>query len=70
MASVAGGDLVDPVPDLGNPGVDSGEVFLAAADAPRDDTNLLHAVVAHLVDQRTAAVTLKSMDGCCVKLTV
>jgi hypothetical protein len=31
------------------PGVDSGVVLLAAADAPGHDTHLLHPLVAHLV---------------------
>ena len=49
---------LDPGPHVGGAGVDSGEVGLSAADAPRHDPDL-DPVVTLGKHQRTAAITLK-----------
>ena len=52
------GDLVDPVPELSDPGVDAGIVGLAAANAPADHPNLRPCVTAANLHW-TARITLK-----------
>ena len=52
------GDLVDPVPEFSDPGVDTGIVGLAAANAPADHPNLGPCVTAANL-HRTARVALK-----------
>ena len=52
---------LDPGPHVGGAGVDSGEVGLSAADAPRHDADL-DPVVTLGKHQRTAAITLKKKE--------
>ena len=52
-------DLVDPVLEVRDPGVDSGLVLLGAPDPPRDDPGEHEAPVLTLNNHRSAAVALE-----------
>ena len=51
-------DLVDPIPEVTYPRVNSGLILLGASDAPTDDPGEHEAIIPPLHDHRAAAIAL------------